>query len=105
MSLLSTPDCRAALNRSTPIPLWAQVEDYLASAIADGQLRPGDTLAPEIALADQFKVSRAVIRQALGRLDEKGLITRHRGIGTRVAVAAHRPPAADSTRQPAVIQR
>ncbi len=78
-------DCRLALNRSIPIPLWAQIADFLASAIAGGRLATGQWIGSEFDLAQRFHVTRTTIRQALTDLSRRGLITRTRGQSTRVA--------------------
>lgn len=84
MDPLNVFECRLALDRRTPIPLWAQIEDFLADAISDRRLEPGQLIVAEVELADRFGVSRATLRQALARLQRRGLIIRTRS-GTRVA--------------------
>jgi GntR family transcriptional regulator len=48
-------------------------------------LRPGDRIPPERELAEQMQVSRMTVRQALGRLADRGLLVRERGRGTFVS--------------------
>jgi GntR family transcriptional regulator len=64
-----------------------QIEDWLADAIASGQLRPGDRLPTEQDLAAWLGVSRMTLRQALAELAKRGLVTRTvgRSGGTFVA--------------------
>lgn len=57
--------------------------DILTSAIMAGRIRPGEKLN-EPALADEFGVSRAPVREALRRLQEKGLVTHVAHQGVRV---------------------
>ncbi|WP_454683428.1 GntR family transcriptional regulator [Ancylobacter moscoviensis] len=57
--------------------------DMLTSAIMAGRIRPGEKLN-EPALADEFGVSRAPVREALRRLQEKGLVTHVAHQGVRV---------------------
>ena len=80
-------DCRLALDRSTPVPLWAQIEEFLATAILDRRLQAGQALGSEPELAARFSVCRPTVRQALQSLHRRGLITRSRGRETRVAAA------------------
>lgn len=45
-------------------------------------MQAGDQLPTEAELCKQFRVSRSTIRQAMGRLERDGLVTRIRGKGT-----------------------
>ncbi|MGO9504888.1 MAG: GntR family transcriptional regulator [Streptosporangiaceae bacterium] len=65
----------------------AQIEDWLAGAIAVGRLAPGDRLPTEHDLAAWLGVSRMTLRHALGELAQRGLVTRSvgRNGGTFVA--------------------
>ena len=76
-----------AVNRSSPVPLYFQVAEQIESAIHDGQLRPGDRITNEVALADQLGLSRPTMRQAIQMLVDKGLLVRKRGVGTQVVNA------------------
>ena len=49
-----------------------------------GELRPGDQLPPERALAEQFQVSRASVREALRSLELLGVVETRAGGGTFV---------------------
>ncbi|MGI8712948.1 MAG: FadR/GntR family transcriptional regulator [Solirubrobacteraceae bacterium] len=61
-----------------------QVADRIMQTILSGQLTPGDTLAPERELSEQFGVSRTVIREAVRSLSGKGLLQAVGGSGVRV---------------------
>ncbi|HBW20215.1 MAG: GntR family transcriptional regulator [Streptosporangiaceae bacterium] len=65
----------------------AQIENWLADAIAVGRLAPGDRLPAEHDLAAWFGVSRMTLRHALGELAQRGLVVRAvgRNGGTFVA--------------------
>lgn len=58
---------------------YEQVADQLREAVAAGKLLPGDRLPPESALASQFGVSRATVREALRALAAQNLIRTGRG--------------------------
>jgi GntR family transcriptional regulator len=64
-----------------------QVRSALTQRIGSGQLRPGQRLGAERALAAELGVSRATLRQALAVLEEGGVVRRvpGRGGGTFVA--------------------
>lgn len=60
------------------------IESQLESMILDGRLELGEKLLPERELAKQFDVSRPSLREAIQRLESKGLLTRKQGGGTYV---------------------
>jgi GntR family transcriptional regulator len=64
------------LVRGLGTTVHAQIEDWLASAIAAGQLAPGDRLPAEHDLAAWLGVSRMTLRHALGELAQRGLVIR-----------------------------
>lgn len=66
------------------VPLYHQVFGILRQRIVDGVYAVGDQLATEDVLADEFDVSRATVRQAVGELVSQGLVTRKQGRGTFV---------------------
>lgn len=60
------------------------IESQLESMILEGSLELGEKLLPERELAKQFDVSRPSLREAIQRLESKGLLTRRQGGGTYV---------------------
>lgn len=64
-----------------------EVYDQLISLISNGKLRPNDQLPPERFLARELKVSRQSIREALKKVESKGLVTVRQGEGTFVLSA------------------
>ncbi len=77
------------LERGVGTTYHAQIEDWLAGAIAAGELTPGDRLPSEHDLAAWLGVSRMTLRHALSELVRRGLVTRTVGRhgGTFVAAA------------------
>lgn len=57
----------------------------LESMILEGSLVPGQKMPPERELARQFDVSRPSLREALHKLEAKGLVSRKQGGGTFVS--------------------
>lgn len=57
-----------------PRGTYRQIADHLRRSIAHGELRPGDMLPSEQALAEQHAVSRGTARSALAILIEEGLV-------------------------------
>jgi len=64
--------------------LSEQVFEQLASAIVTGKYPPGSTLQAERTLTGVFGVNRHVVREALKRLEQVGLVKVSQGGGTRV---------------------
>ncbi|MEK0160954.1 pyruvate dehydrogenase complex transcriptional repressor PdhR [Pseudoalteromonas piscicida] len=58
--------------------------EQLENMILEGSLLPGAKLPPERELAKQFEVSRPSLREAIQKLEAKGLVTRRQGGGTYV---------------------
>ena len=65
-------------------PLYSLVASRAEELIADGTWQEGQRLPPERELCRRFDVSRSTLRQALGELEARGLISRHQGRGTFV---------------------
>ncbi|HET8823442.1 MAG TPA: GntR family transcriptional regulator [Thermoleophilaceae bacterium] len=74
-----------ALDRSSFVPLYYQLQELLKEQIESGGWKPGDRLPSEPQLARRYGVSRVVVRQALAILEDDGQIVRVQGRGTFVA--------------------
>lgn len=73
---------RMGVRRSGGAPMYAQVSDILAAEIESGARQDeGPQLPSENALAQEFRVSRVTVRQALKRLEARGLIYSEQGRG------------------------
>lgn len=60
----------------------------------DGDLRPDDRLPPERALAEELAVSRSTTVAAYALLQERGVVVRRQGSGTRIATSRPLAPGA-----------
>jgi len=72
-----------ALNRSSPVPLWAQLSEELHRRIEEGDFEgefPG-----EMFLVGEYQVSRNTVREAMRRLRDCGVVIAGRGRRPRVA--------------------
>jgi GntR family transcriptional regulator len=67
------------------VPLYAVLEEQIASGIAQGEFPIGSQLPTEEGLIQRFAVSRTTVRRAIQNLLERGLIEIRRGTGTFVA--------------------
>lgn len=61
-----------------------RLTESLIDAVVVGRFAVGEPLPPERELADQLEVNRATLRQAVGRLEQIGLVVRRQGSGTVV---------------------
>ncbi len=73
-----------AIDRESDTPLYIQIRNHIRTAIAAGDLRPGDRLPPVAALAKEIGVTQATVRRALQDLGAAGLTACHVGRGTFV---------------------
>jgi multiple sugar transport system substrate-binding protein len=79
------------LDKSSPIPITHQLEQLLREQIATGELSIGQRLPTEMELCARLGVSRTPIRNALGKLVDKGLLVRYPGRGTFVSSNSSTP--------------
>jgi GntR family transcriptional repressor for pyruvate dehydrogenase complex len=62
--------------------LYEQIVQQIEDSVTRGDLKPGDQLPAERELAQQFRVSRTAVREAVKTLREKGLVEAYPGRGT-----------------------
>jgi GntR family transcriptional regulator len=67
------------------VPLYRQVSGFIAKAVEDGKLKPGDGLPSEGQLAEYMGVSVDTIREAFRVLRDQGVIETAVGIGSFIA--------------------
>ena len=73
------------LSMDSDIPLYTQLVGIIKQNISSGELNVGDLLPSEAELCRTMGISRNTVRQAIGELEEEGLVVRKRGKGTFVA--------------------
>lgn len=82
------------LNRSElsgyapPTQIYEQVAGQIRDAIGAGRFAPESRLPAERELAAQFQVTRPHVREAIGALQNEGLVVTRRGSGTYVCIDA-----------------
>jgi len=86
---MSLPDKRNRINHRAPRLLWQQVHDDVLGEIRSGALAPDDRLPSEMEMAEQYGVSRDVIRRAKEELAAQGWLIVLQGRGTYVAHPDH----------------
>lgn len=76
------------LDRSSPMPLWAQLAGSLRSRAEAGDF--SESFPSEMDLVEQYEVSRNTVREALRRLRGEGIVVAGRGrrprLGGQVAI-------------------
>ncbi|WP_102224568.1 GntR family transcriptional regulator [Acidimangrovimonas sediminis] len=71
-------------------PLYRQLSRRIGEGIANGLLKPGETLPPERDMATMTGLSRVTVRKAVQALVESGQLVQRRGSGTYVAPKVER---------------
>lgn len=69
---------------SNALPIYVQLVTMFRGFIENDEWVVGQKLPALEDLAEEFGVARATVRQAIGFLEQEGLIERHRGRGTHV---------------------
>jgi DNA-binding FadR family transcriptional regulator len=84
------PDLNIRIRVRSDETKTQQIFNQIASAILAGKLGPGDAVTSERALAAQLGVSRNIVRNALRRLEEHGLVEAVSTAGRRVRASKKR---------------
>lgn len=88
----TNPILNSRLSLNSDIPLYAQLVGIIKRCISTGALPVGSLIPSEAELCQALSVSRNTVRQAIGELEDEGLVVRKRGRGTFVTdpSATHR---------------
>lgn len=78
------------LDRSSPMPLWAQLEAELRRRLDAGEFDDG--FPTDAQLVNRYEVSRHTVREAIRQLNKTGVLRRERGRGTVVNRAEFEQP-------------
>ncbi|WP_129728708.1 MULTISPECIES: GntR family transcriptional regulator [Bacillaceae] len=73
------------IDKSSPLPIYYQLEEQIKKQIESGELQPGDMLPSEREYAELINISRMTVRQAMNNLVDDGYLYRQKGRGTFVA--------------------
>jgi len=88
---IGTRDAAAGLRPVSHTKLHEQIVAQIQDLIQSGNLKHGDRLPPERELSDIFGVSRHSVREAVRRLEQKGMLKSRAGSGTFVVLEDARP--------------
>ncbi len=70
------------VDRSSPLPLWAQIVDDLRRRLLTGEFE--HHFPTDVELTREYEVSRQTAREAVRRLTAEGLVVRQRGRGSSI---------------------
>ena len=73
------------ITLNSDVPLYYQLISIIKRNISMGTIKQGDMIPSEKELCDAFGISRSTVRQAIGELEEEGLVMRRRGLGTYIS--------------------
>jgi GntR family transcriptional regulator, transcriptional repressor for pyruvate dehydrogenase complex len=108
----ATASKRATAEAAAPTPLFAPVErepaytrvsSAIEHKILTRALRDGDVLPAETELAQQFRVHRSTVREALRRLESAGLVIRPPGAKRMMVTRPHAAKVASGMRHALVL--
>ena len=74
----------AAVDRTSPVPLYYQVAQKLRDQILSGTFDPGSEIPSERELQEEYNISRHTVRQAIDLLVSEGLVRREQGRGSYI---------------------
>lgn len=66
------------IDKSSPIPMYYQLESHIKNQINAGIILPGDSIPSEREYAENYGISRMTVRQAINSLVNEGLLYRKR---------------------------
>ncbi len=78
-------DSPGIVNRDSPVPYYFQLSNYVEQVIKAKELVPGTLMPSEQEICEKLRISRTVVRQAMGELERKGLVTKQNGKRSTVA--------------------
>ena len=72
-------------------PRYRQIADFIAGAVADNRMQPGDRLPPQRGLAQHLGVDLTTITRAYAEAGQRGLIEPRGPLGTFIARPTDEP--------------
>jgi GntR family transcriptional regulator len=73
------------VNKHNGIPLYIQLEEQIRLLMHRGKLKPGDLMPTVRALAVELEVNSNTVSRVYRDLQNEGLLTLRRGVGTSVS--------------------
>ncbi len=79
------------------IPIYVQLREQILALIGRGALKPGTQIPTMRQVAVALKIDLNTVQRAYGELEQEGVLTKRRGVGTFITDAA--PPPRNRRRQ------
>ncbi len=80
------------LNKENGIPLYVQLEEQIRLLVHRGKLEAGDLMPTVRELAVQLEINSNTVARVYRDLQQEGLLTLRRGVGTFVSTETHIEP-------------
>jgi len=76
-----------SIEHDNPLPLYAQLERAIKSAVTLGKLQLGDRLPTVRQLAVELRMNANTVARVYAELERQGILSTRRGVGTFVEAA------------------
>ena len=73
------------IDKSSKLPYYYQLKQYIIEEIEAGNWKPGQQILPEIKICEIFDISRTVVRQTYQELVNEGYLVKKKAKGTFIA--------------------
>ena len=73
------------MDKIKALPAYQRIKNAILDNIHSGKWQAGNAISTEMALAEEFGVSRMTVNRALKELSEERVLERRQGSGTFVA--------------------
>ena len=72
------------INKQIGVPLYIQIKDEIIRQVRQKEIKPGEKMPTERALANMLSTSRNTVSTAYRQLEAEGILESHQGRGTFV---------------------
>ena len=91
------------IDTSSPLPIYAQLEQGIKGLIARGKLREGDQLPTVRQLAVELKINANTVAKVYAELESNGILATKRGVGTFITKPDQKESARDRRKELAAL--
>ena len=91
------------IDSSSPLPIYAQLEQGIKGLIARGKLREGDQLPTVRQMAVELKINANTVAKVYAELENDGILATKRGVGTFITKPDPKESARDRKKELAAL--